>query len=274
MPALEPIALRTVASEGEAYAHGGHVTRFAAHGQPILFLSSATKFTPGEPIRGGVPVIFPWFGDDPERRGRPAHGFARRRAWRRLDGGTDPAYVAFELTDDLQTLALWPHRFGLVLTARLGSKLEVSLRVENRGREPFSCETALHTYLTVGDIGQAAVEGLQGARFTDKAFGGDHLDREPTVTFPGEVDRTYTGTTTTCRVIDRALRRTLTVAKEGSHSTVVWNPGAAKAARFRDLGAGEWQRLVCVESGNIGPDALHLAPGASHTMRVWVGADG
>jgi glucose-6-phosphate 1-epimerase len=274
MSALEPIVLRAGASEGEAYAHGGHVTRYAADGPPVLFLSSATKFALGEPIRGGVPVIFPWFGDDPERRGRPAHGFARRRAWRRLDGGHDPAYVAFELTDDLQTLALWPHRFGLVLAARLGNKLEVSLRVENRGAATFTCETALHTYLTVGDIAQTAVAGLQGAHFQDKAFGGDHVDHRPTVTFTGEVDRTYTGTTTPCRVLDRARGRTLTVAKDGSRSTVVWNPGPAKAARFRDLGAGEWQRLVCVESGNIGPDALQLAPGASHTMRVWIGADG
>ena len=36
------------------------------------------RFAPGQPIRGGVPVIFPWFG---AREGEPMHGFARLSDW-------------------------------------------------------------------------------------------------------------------------------------------------------------------------------------------------
>lgn len=270
MTAQQPILLEADGMTAQACRHGGHVTQATLAGQPLLFLATH-GIAPGMPIRGGVPVIFPWFGDDPERRGRPAHGFARRRAWRRLDAGLDPAAIEFELSDDLQTLALWPHHFGLRLRAQLRGGLQIELRVENRGTTPMRCEPTLHTYLAVGDIAQTAVFGLRGARYHDKVRGGEHLEQADAVRFAGEVDRTYFGTDGDCAIVDRALQRTLRVSKSGSRSTVIWNPGAARAAQFRDLTGDEWRRFVCVESGNIGPDAIDLAPGATHTMTVWIG---
>ena len=47
--------------------------------------SSKSLFTPGKAIRGGVPVIFPWFGPRAEGKPGPAHGFARITEWA-LDG--------------------------------------------------------------------------------------------------------------------------------------------------------------------------------------------
>ena len=43
-----------------------------------------------------------------------------------------------------------------------------------------------------------------------------------------------------------------------------WNIGEAKAGSLKDLGAGEWQKYVCLEAGLIGKP-LSLAPKCSWT---------
>jgi glucose-6-phosphate 1-epimerase len=256
---------------GELCPQGAHVVRWRARGQEVLFLSRKSRFEPGQPIRGGVPLVFPWFGDDPEGRGRAAHGFARRVLWRVLadERTATETRIELELVDDAATLELWPHRFALRLEARLGDELELALAVENRDETAFTCETALHTYLAVGDVRRIAVHGLEGASYLDKLDGLRRKKAGPApITFGDEVDRTYVGTSATCRVEDPVLARTLEIAKEGSRSTVVWNPWSTKAARMADLGDDEWTSMVCIESGNVAEDALTLAPGEAHTMRV------
>ena len=65
---------------------------------------------------------------------------------------------------------------------------------------------------------------------------------------------------------DPAWGRTITIAKNGSGSTVVWNPWVDKSAGMADFGDDEWQQMVCVEAANVRDTALVLVPGASHTM--------
>src|SRR5438067_7423335 len=76
LPMLE---VGTPWSTAEIYLQGAHVTHFKKKDEPpLLFLSQCSRFAHNEPIRGGIPVIFPWFG---LREGLPQHGFARLKAW-------------------------------------------------------------------------------------------------------------------------------------------------------------------------------------------------
>src|ERR1041385_5128693 len=74
------LEITTPWSTAEIYLHGAHVTQFQRQDEPpLLFLSQCSRFEPDAPIRGGIPIIFPWFG-------KPAgqlhqHGFARLRDW-------------------------------------------------------------------------------------------------------------------------------------------------------------------------------------------------
>lgn len=261
---------------GEVTPHGAHVTRWRKDGRDVLFVSPRSKFEPGQAIRGGIPVCFPWFGDDPEAKGRPAHGFARRVAWQLVEEehAPDALRVAFELADDDSTRALWPFRFRARLVASLGAMLDVSLTVTNEDERPFRYEEALHTYLAVGDVRQVALRGLEGARYRDKTRGAiGHEGAEP-ILFTEETDRTYHGIESVCTLQDPVLGRTLEITKCDSRSTVVWTPWSEKAARLADLGADAWPGFLCVESGNIGADAITLAPGASHTLAVRITARG
>lgn len=252
---------------------GAHVTRWAGGGGDVLFLSRASRFAPGQAIRGGIPVIFPWFGDDPEGRGRSAHGFARRLPWRVLESAMDatPARCRLLLEDDEATRTMWPHAFQLVLDVAFSDTLDLTLTATNRGSTPFQCETALHTYLAVADVRRLHVRGLEDTAFIDKV-GGMTRRREgySPVTLTGETDRVYLGTTKACVVDDPVRGRSIEIATDGSRSTILWNPWAQKAASLSDLANDEWTSFVCVESGNVADDALVLAPGKSHTMRVRV----
>ncbi|MCK4623945.1 MAG: D-hexose-6-phosphate mutarotase, partial [Phycisphaerae bacterium] len=60
---LTKMAITAPGGEAEIYRNGGHVTHFKpADGQPCLWVSKSSRFERGSPIRGGVPVCFPWFG--------------------------------------------------------------------------------------------------------------------------------------------------------------------------------------------------------------------
>ena len=73
-----------------AYAPGG--------GAPVLFLSQAEPLrAPGLPIRGGIPLAFPWFGRKAGEPAAPLHGLARLVPWR-LEAATVDAAGVVELT--------------------------------------------------------------------------------------------------------------------------------------------------------------------------------
>src|ERR1700733_14895405 len=76
---LPKLQINTAWSNAEIYLHGAHITHFQRKNEPpVLFMSQLSHFNEGRPIRGGIPIIFPWFGP---REGEPAHGFARIQEW-------------------------------------------------------------------------------------------------------------------------------------------------------------------------------------------------
>ena len=71
---------------GELYLQGAHLTAWQPPGErPVLFTSPNSAFAPDRAIRGGIPIIFPWFGANRHAPAAPQHGFARTARWR-LDG--------------------------------------------------------------------------------------------------------------------------------------------------------------------------------------------
>ena len=172
---------------------GGQVLSWITpDGRERLFLSDRAVFDGSAAIRGGIPVCFPQFaglGD------LPRHGLVRTRAWtvgaQRCGDGF--ALATLEIADDEATRALWPHSFRLELTLMLeANRLDLELCVANTGAAPFAFTGALHTYLRVVQVEDAALEGLRGHEYRDAA-GGDRLVRETgtEIVVEAEVDRIY-----------------------------------------------------------------------------------
>lgn len=245
--------------------HGGHVSEYAPKGsKPLLWLSGKSHFEEGKPIRGGIPVCWPWFGS----AAQPAHGFARLRLWRvksavrNADGSNT---LTLSLSEDASTLALWPHKFNLELKVCAGASLKVELKASNTGDVPFKLTGALHSYFSASDISNVEVKGLDGAQYIDTLNGSSHAQRG-SVRFSAETDRLYQDTVSPCVIEDSGWGRRIVVGKEGSRSTVVWNPWVEKSRRMPDFGDEEYHSMLCIEAANAGTDVVSLNPGASHVL--------
>jgi D-hexose-6-phosphate mutarotase len=254
----------------EVSLYGGQVLSHRPPGQsPVLFVSRQAVYEPGKPIRGGIPVCWPWFGAHPSDRHKPAHGFARLLPWTLLSAeySSHLTDVKLSLVDSEATRAFWPHAFELVLRVVLDRGLRVELTTRNRDHAAISISEALHTYLRVRDIGRTVVRGLDGRRYFDALTGREHAAQKGDITFHGETDRVYRDPGPECVVEDAALGREIVLDTRGSHDTVVWNPWIEKSRRLADLGDDEYTGFLCVETANARP-ALTLQPGETHTLTV------
>lgn len=266
MPMLE---VSTACSTAEIYLHGAHVTHFKKKDEPpLLFLSQCSRFAEGLPIRGGVPVIFPWFGP---REGHPQHGFARLKSWdlkEFLPAADGSVSVCFRLPNCPEAATLPSFTADYVVTVK--DTLTLQLVVTNQSRDDaLTFENCLHTYFEVGDATAISITGLKGVSYLDKTAGfARKTETSDAIRIASEVDRTYLDTTGPVEILDPRLGRRIRVEKEGSASTVVWNPWITKAQHMPDFGNDEFEQMVCVESGNVASNRITLAPGQSSTLEV------
>lgn len=238
--------------------------------EPVVWLSPKAKFIPGRAPRGGVPICWPWFGPHEIEPGFPAHGIARTAQWESTEAAlTDNGAhrLTFALVRDEANCHFWPHDTPLTLSYTLGAALEIELITHNHSSHPVTISEALHTYFGVGDIRETRVKGLDGSEYIDKVAQGQRYHQSGDVTFSGETDSVYLGTTADCVIEDPILQRVIRIEKQGSRSTVIWNPWAEKAEKMGDYTENGYLNMVCVESGNALYDRLVLTPGEEH--RLW-----
>jgi glucose-6-phosphate 1-epimerase len=276
---LPRVHVTTPQASATIYLQGAHLTAWQPAGfNPAILLSSKSLFAPGKPIRGGIPVVFPWFAGDKKKdrlhdetgpHPGPSHGFARVEEWS-LDHAAAvgaSTQLTFSLGPTALSRSMGFDAFLLTLVFTIGAELSLTLTVTNTGAQPLQFEEAFHTYFRVADIHETVVAGLESISFLDKTAAGIRKPAQHApIRFTQTLDRVYNGTTSTCEISDPAGRRVTRVAKEGSNSTVVWN----SFAELAEIGPWDWHEYVAVETANVGDDALTLAPKASATMRLHV----
>ena len=260
------LAIATVALQG------AHLLKWIPRDeQPVIWLSRDAKFEIGQPVRGGVPVCWPWFGPHARHSAYPAHGFVRTVPWQVCESKTledGATFVAFRVnwTDTMDVF--WPHRSELELGMTVGATLELDLMTRNTGAQSITIGEALHTYFAVSDVRHIAIEGLDGCRYIDKLDGDKRKHQSGPVLINAETDRIYLDTPADCLINDPGMQRRIRIAKSGSRSTVVWNPWIEKAERMADMGENGYLNMVCVETANAADDVLTIEPGDEHHLRV------
>ncbi|MGO8678618.1 MAG: D-hexose-6-phosphate mutarotase [Limisphaerales bacterium] len=270
---LPMIEITTAWSTAEIYLPGAHVTQFKKRDEPpLLFMSQCSRFTEGQPIRGGIPVIFPWFGP---REGLPQHGFARLKSWdlKELAPAADGSVsLRFRLPDCPEASTLPPFTADYVVSVK--DTLTLQLIITNGSAdEVLSFEDCLHTYFEVGDCTAISIHGLKGVSYLDRLENyARKVETADFIRIGSEVDRTFLDASGPVEIADPVLGRRICVEKEGSASTVVWNPWIAKSQQMPDFGNDEYKNMVCVESGNVAANEIKLAPGQSSTLTVRLGS--
>ena len=254
--------VNTPACHGELVLQGAHVTSWVPAGQqPVLWLSQKSNFDKGRPIRGGVPICFPWFGPNAKDSSAPAHGSARLVEWQVVSTlSKEDGAIAMGLATSIDPFVLnFDVEFGRVLRMTLRTELSKD------ATSPQSFEDALHTYFAVSDIRTISIAGLETVAYIDKV---DQAALRPAsgipIQFAGETDRVYVDTRADCLLMDDGMKRVIRVSKSGSVSTVVWNPWIDKSKRMADFGDDEWPAMVCIETANVASGRIELSPGESH----------
>jgi glucose-6-phosphate 1-epimerase len=266
---LPKIKVQTDWSVAEIYLLGAHVTGFQKNGEPpLLFMSQASQFALGKAIRGGVPIIFPWFG---AREGFPSHGFARVTEWEWEGSFAAPdgsVTLRFRLPTAARAANLPSENITFAVT--VSEQLTMELTVANLSpTENLSFENCLHTYFAIGDIAEVGITGLTGTTYIDKVDNfTTKLESGAAVQISSETDRIYLDTAEPVEIHDSRLHRKIRVEKTGSASTVVWNPWAVKAKQMSDFGDEEYKQMVCVEAGNVALNKITIAPKKSASLKV------
>ena len=272
----------TTAGTGRVYLLGGHVTAWQPAGeQPVIFMSSKSPFAIGKPIRGGVPVCFPWYDGKAQSSvagvggaAGPQHGLVRTIEWqveetRELGGGA--VSITLGTKSDAASKKYWPGDYELHEEITFGKQLQVDLRVKNSGGEPMKYEEDLHTYYYLKDARQASVLGLDGVDYVAKYEGGQRKKQQGAIALSTAADSTYLATSGPVTIVDDSLGRRITIEKTNSQNTMVWTPGSTHTVG--DLGPDQWMNYVTIEISNVGDAALTVKPGETQSMgfRVSVG---
>lgn len=257
-------ALELVAPDGARATlllHGAHLVSWIPAGADEQFyVSPNSAFVTGQAVRGGVPVCFPQFAS---RGPLQKHGFARTKPWQLVsaEAGRDDALAVLRLSDDSATRMVWPHAFEAELSVRLaGRTLEIELACENRGEADMSFTAALHTYLKLGRILSASLQGLSGLAYWDSANDRAATQHEDLLRLDGETDRIYQGVRGDLTLRDEDRR--LIIRQQGFQDAVVWNPGETKGDALPDMPTGGWKQMLCVEAAQVIKPVV-LQPGES-----------
>eukprot|EP00924_Labyrinthula_sp_SR-Ha-C_P015697 snap_masked-scaffold_4-processed-gene-7.43-mRNA-1 protein AED:0.18 eAED:0.19 QI:0/-1/0/1/-1/1/1/0/302 len=258
--------------------------------EELLFLSKNSKKQPPKPIRGGIPVVFPKFGDGLVETDLPSHGFARRCVWKlkhhELKEEEKLLQFSLELNDQMLLEQFpayseaWKYKFELTLEGALsydGKKFINALKVKNTGNDFFEFQALLHTYYLLDNVAATVVNGLDGVGYVDKTDGnkektqirGLKIEKETDWIFsPGLIDKVVE-----IQSGAKNIKLTITVQNgvPDSGDVVVWNPYAEKAKGMGDFGDEEYHNMICVEPGYVKKNVI-LEPRRTFTLKQTIEA--
>ncbi|KAH0574566.1 Glucose-6-phosphate 1-epimerase [Spironucleus salmonicida] len=204
--------------------YGGTLLSAIINGQELLFLSQFSNH-PQSPVRGGVPVCWPWFGVD--ARGR--HGTVRNQIW-------DIIEIHESESSAIAILSTTHQDLKLTITFSLTNIFKVSLKTTNNGKTFPSFSAALHTYFKAGKI--FSVTGL-GSSYMDKVIQKPQNNQKTDIDFQTTVDRVYS-------IFDSQIAfSNIKMTPLNADSIVYWNPGKI-AQEMADLQSPEG--FVCIEA--------------------------
>ena len=242
--------------------YGGHLLSYQPQPeQETLWLSPLASWHQQQPLRGGVPICWPWFGPieaklNPDNQALPNHGLVRNKMWTFINSAEHTEYNSLTLGISIDTMPGHQVKtLNLTLCLRLyADKQSITLEC----LEPMLQQAALHSYFQVPSLHPCTVLGL-GQRFIDKVRQQHTFVEESPVQFNQEIDRVYLEPETLLSLQSETYQ--LDIGQQGHDSTVVWNPAAARSKAMADLPDHGYQAFVCVETAQLQidkPKALQL----------------
>ena len=264
------------------FLQGAQLSHYQRHGEePVIWCSPLCDYASGSPLRGGIPVCWPWFGDagkNPDAVKRqlqsenlPAHGFVRNLEWEinsieQPNTGETKLLFVLQLKGDEDPS--WPHATELRMQFHIGAQLTVTFSVCNQSTETIAFSSALHSYFALSEINNVHIDGLSGLEYTDCLQDWTSHQQQGQLFIREEVDRIYHGTKQPISIVDQPWQRTIEITSEGSQSAVIWNPWINKSRRLSQFDANAFKSMLCIETANADRDHVELGPSGEHHLTV------
>lgn len=232
-------------------SYGAHLLSYKPKAElDVIYLSPEAVWKNNSPIRGGVPVCWPWFGPvvaefNPAAQKLPNHGVVRTELWQLVQQSVTDQIVRIEFRIETQTLPYSNAPSYLSLTLEL-TETDLTLTLNSdQGLQ----QAALHSYFKVDSVHQVSVSTLAGDYLDKVKAGGRFAQQQPELTFTAEVDRVYLETAgeLTLQQQESAIQ----ISQQGHDASVLWNPWTEKAAALKDLPDEGYLDFICVETARL-----------------------
>ena len=209
-------------------------------GLELLYLSPLVDVYPDNPIRGGIPLMFPQFGDSGPLR---KHGFVRDLQWNLVaeTQDTDSKNLSYVLDVKATDFPEWPFDAALQFNACISlHTLSISLSVQNTGGQAFTFTGGFHPYFAISSRKDILLNGLDELPFRDSFPGANAYE----LNSDALVERQYLGN---AEIRFYNGSNWLKITASGFDSWMVWNPGTAGAKKISDLPDADWDQFICIE---------------------------
>jgi len=275
----EPLFIKHSASGASATVlpFGATISSFInAKGHETLFVSKLAKLDGSKATRGGIPLVFPQFGQP--NKDMPQHGFLRNNYWQCGEVNDEALETSCDFNLALKDAVngrgegLWKDETtvdcSIVLTVKVNAdSLTTILTIQNRGTNSFDYQTLFHTYFKIErskalDKNVCNVSGLSGYSRLDQLTNIETMQKDDPVFVDGEIDCIFTPPNDKPAIdvevttgSDSKVSVHATAAVDGEIvpvSAVVWNPYIKKSKQMADFGNEEYNDMICVEPGILG----------------------
>ena len=166
---FEYIEVTNRVSSAKIALQGAHLFEYkCAKDEELLWCSSLAEFQANRPIRGGIPICWPWFGPRDDNLSLAQHGFARTSNFSFVSSqekDDETTIITLQLTDTPQSRLLWNFKFELLVTITISKHLHVELKTTNLDSKEFKISQALHTYFGIKNILDAKIFGIKNRTY-------------------------------------------------------------------------------------------------------------
>jgi glucose-6-phosphate 1-epimerase len=239
-------------------SYGAHLLSYKPTAEvEVIYLSPESAWQNNTPIRGGVPVCWPWFGPvaaefNPAAQKLPNHGVVRTELWQLVTQSVTEAAVSIEFRIETKALPYSDAPSYLSLTLLL---TETALTLTLNSDQGLQ-QAALHSYFNVDSVHQVSVSPLSGDYLDKVQGGGRFVQPQAELKFTAEVDRVYLRTADELTLHQQSTA--VQITQQGHDASVLWNPWAEKAAALKDLPDTGYLDFVCVETARL--ELSNIAP--------------
>lgn len=251
---------------------GGHVISFIPKNdinKDILWLSDESSYDGSKPLRGGIPICWPWFGDHPTDTSKPVHGFVNSMVWD-IDTMTDLENGQTEIClfcepDEESTL----ENFYLELKITIGKSLNIALTTHNFSDENLEITQAFHSYFATDNANDINITGLDSSQEFDKLNPMPVKTQQGILNVNAPIDSVFLNQKGKITVEEKGSKQSIELETNNTTSScIVWNPGKEIVKKFTDINNAKWSHFICVETGNVLDNASIIPPASKNTMQL------